>query len=567
MAKRSKRRWILWGPLLVTGLGAIAFASGRLGLGAEQTVEVRGQAVARGPLRITVLERGNLQAADSVVLKSAIEGRTTILFLIEEGTWVDEGDLVCELDTAALHEQRVTQEISVQNREAAWIKAKQNHAIQESENESSIGTAERTVTFSQMDLKKYVEGDYPQRVQQIEEEILLAQEELQRAVQDLEWSERLAERGFLENTQLEADRLAKNRAEIQLKQKQRSLDLLKEYEHPRQLEELKADVTEAEHELERVRLRAQARIVDFEAEVRTTSAQRDLEREKLAKIDSQIEKAKLYAPRAGMVVYWQESGDRWGGSEPLQEGSEVRERQEIVTLPSAGKMIAEASLHESVLEKVRIGMPVAVTVDAIPGQTFAGRVRFKAVLPDQVSRWMNPDLRVYRTEIALTSTDERLRPGMSCSVEIVVDEIADTLYVPLQAVFLDAGDPVCFVSRSGGAWDKRSVQVGQNDGKWVELKSGLKEGEVVLLSVPLGAELRPEPAAEVDQSVLAGAAPQGEGAPGALREEGGPPRGAGAPGAGLSGRGDGGGDGARNRPRGGESGVASSGAGAQQPSE
>ncbi len=489
MTKRSRRSWVLWAPVGLLVLAVIVVARGGL-LDGEETVAVTGQAVARGPLRITVLERGNLQAADSVVLKNQIEGRTTILYLIPEGTWVEEGTLVCELDASLLHEQRVTQEISVQNREATWVKAKQNYAIQKSVNDSEIGLAERQKRFAEMDRTKYLEGDYPQSLQRNDEEILLAQEELQRAEQEFEWSQRLAEKGFLEATQLEADRLSRNRYEIQLNQQRRALDLLKEYEHPRTLEELDADVEEAGRELERVRLRAEARIVDFDAEVRTSKAQLDLEREKLAKIDSQIVKAKIHAPRAGMVVYWQESSG-WSSSDPLKEGSEVRERQDLITIPSAGNMIAQASLHESVLEKVKIGMPCTVNVDAVPERTFRGSVRFKAVLPDQVSRWMNPDLRVYRTEIALIDNDERLRPGMSCSVEIAVATIPDTLFVPLQAVFLDAGSPVCFVDQTP-RFEMRPIEVGQNDGKWVEVRSGLAEGEIVLLSEPQGSMLRRE---------------------------------------------------------------------------
>ena len=489
-----RRGWLLWASLAVVAVGAVAFSRSGMSFGAPEETLQEGQPVQRGPLRITVLERGNLEAADSAVLKNEVEGRTTILWLIEEGTYVEEGELVAELDTSDLQERRVTQEISVQNREASHVKAKQNHAIQESQNRSEISRAERELRFAEMDRTKYLEGDYPQQLQQHAEEIVLSEEELTRASQDLEWSERLAEKGFLENTQLEADRLAKTRSEIQVAQKNRARTLLEEYEHPRRLQELDANVEEAGRELERVKLQAEARIVDYDAEVRTSLAQLELEREKLTKIDAQIAKAKMYAPRSGMVVYWVEN-DRWGGGEPLQEGSEVRERQEIITIPSAGNMIAQASLHESVLESVQVGMPCLVTVDAVPDLSFPARVKFKALLPDQVSRWMNPDLRVYRTQVELVGADERLRPGMSCSVEIIVDEIDETLFVPLQGIFLDYGEPVCFVEEPGG-WSMRSIEVGQNDGKWAQILGGLEEGESVLLAQPEDAVLRPAPEEE-----------------------------------------------------------------------
>ena len=451
---------------------------------------VEGVEVRRGPLRISVVERGNLKAENSVKLKSEVEGSSTILFLVEEGVWVQPGDLVCELDAANLVEKRVQQEIVVQNQRAGFTKAQQNYEIQLSQNESDVKRAEREEEFARADRVKYLEGDWPLLEKAAQEAIVLAEEELKRAQQELAWSEKLAGQGFLESTQLEADRLAAKSADIKLKQVQRALELLRRFDHPRTLKELDADVDEKGRELVRVRLQAKARIADFEADLAANEAKLKLEEEKLAKIVSQIDKARIVAPVAGMVVYAREGGGRWRDGEPIQEGTSVRERQEIVTIPEAGGMLVEVSLHESVLESVEEGMPCLVTVDALPDAAFSGKVVFKAVLPDQNSWWANPDLRVYRTEVEVLELDERMRPGMSCSVEIMIDEVDDAFHVPVQAVFLNKGEPVAFVE-SGGATEVRPIEVGRDNGKWVEVLSGLTEGEQVLLSQPPGVVLEP----------------------------------------------------------------------------
>lgn len=526
-SKRSGKAWLVMLLIVVGAVSAFAFAGLGGKLLGEEVAPTVGREVQRGPLRISVIEKGNLKAADSVLLKSEVEGRTTILYLIEEGTWVEAGTLVCELDTAELTERRVSQEITVQNNEASFVKAKQSYEIQVSQNTSEVARAERELDFAKLDLKKYLQGDFPQEQQKREEEILLADEELTRAQQDLEWSEKLATAGFLENTQLEADRLAMKRAEITTNQKTRALELLKEFEHPRKFQELEADVIEKERELLRVRLQTDARLVDYDADRRTSKARLDLEQEKLAKLDSQIEKARMIAPVSGMVVYYQEDGSHFrGGSEPMQEGREVHEREGIITIPSAGGMVAEASLHESVLEKVIAGQGCLITVDAVPDRVFRGRVQYKAVLPDQNSWWANPDLRVYRTEIALLELDPRLRPGMSSSIEIVIEDLADAMYVPLQSIFLDEGRTVCFVSEDVGV-EKRDVDVGQNNGKWVVIESGLEAGETVLLSQPQGFGLKPaieersaSPAEPVEEGMHGGGGgPGGEGRPATAASE------------------------------------------------
>jgi len=200
-----------------------------------------------------------------------------------------------------------------------------------------------------------------------------------------------------------------------------------------------------------------------------------------------------------MVVYAKEDGGRWGGNDPIKEGTEVRERQDIITIPSSQGMVAEMSLHESVLEKVNEGMPCVITVEALPGRQFTGRVRFKSTLPDQNTWWANPDLRVYRTEVEVSETDPGLKSGMSCNVEVVVAELPDALYVPVQSVFLDGGKPAAFVSKTEGGVDLRAIEVGHDNGKWVEVVKGLAEGEVVLLAQPSGFRL--QPALEEDVSL------------------------------------------------------------------
>lgn len=450
---------------------------------------IEGAPVRRGPLRITVVESGNLKSKDSISLKSELEGQSTILYLIKEGMHVQKGELLCELDATKLVEQRVQQQISVRNAEAAWVKAKQNYDIQLSQNESDIAAAQRKSDFAAQDLQKYIDGDWPQKKKSSQESILLAEEEVKRAEEKLDWSRKLSEKGFLTRTELEADQLSATSAGIKREQAKRALELLERYDYPQQRKKFEADKEEADRGLDRTRLQAEARRVDAEAAKVTSEDKLGLERERLVKLESQIQKAKIVAPVEGMVVYAQQEGGRWGGSDPIQEGTVVRERQEIITLPSAStKMVAEVSLHESVLEQVQPGQRVTMTVDALPGRTFTGLVDFKAVLPDKNAWWANPNLRLYRTQIELDEPDSALRPGMSCSLEILVDELADATYVPVQCVFLDKGKTVAFKSTVTG-WEKVPIKVGKHSPKWVEITEGLKEGETVLLSQPPGSSL------------------------------------------------------------------------------
>jgi hypothetical protein len=148
-------------------------------------------------------------------------------------------------------------------------------------------------------------------------------------------------------------------------------------------------------------------------------------------------------------------------------------------------MIAQVSLHESVLKQVETGQSATIQVDALPGREFHGHVRFVSVMADQNSFWANPNLRLYRTEVTIDDATSEMRPGMSCAIEILVEEIQDTLFAPVQSVFRRGKENLAFVDAGGGTAE-RKVEVGRYNDRWVQVLSGLSEGEVVLLAPPPG---------------------------------------------------------------------------------
>lgn len=441
----------------------------------------QGAPVRRGPLRIAVTESGHLMAADTVRLTSGVEGRTTILALAPEGKQVHKDEVVCELDATLMVEKRIQQSITVGNAEAALVKASQARAIQESQNRSDINKASRAVEFATQDLQMFLEGERALDLEKSQQAIDLAAEELQRSQNRLTWSQTLSEKGFLTEAELEADRISEHRSAIMLQQATRERELLEDYKLPRRESELRLLLAEAQLERERVDLQAQARLVDFDAEVNSSRASLELEKEKLARLEAQIEKARLRAPRDGYVVYAQRDSDE----PPISEGAEVYQREEILAIPSSDGMLADVKLHESVLKQVQVGQPCLVGVDALAGLVLEGRVDFVAILPDQNSRWSNPNLRLYRCEIGITTPHAGIRPGMSCSVEILIEELPDALYVPVQAVFRDHERNLSFVA-SDGEVQAREVRIGRYTELWVQILEGLSAGETVLLHAPPG---------------------------------------------------------------------------------
>ncbi|MCC7012781.1 MAG: hypothetical protein IT454_09490 [Planctomycetes bacterium] len=475
-----------WPLLAVLVLGSVALALAgtlpRPWSSPRAAAATEGALVRRGPLRFAVTVGGSLRATDTLRLACGVEGRTTILSIVPEGTQVANGDIVCELDATALVEKRIEQSIQVANAEAALVKATQLIEIQESQNKSDKKAARQKVEFAEQDLQMFLEGERTLELESSQQEIDLAREEAQRADGRLSWSEKLSEKGFLTATELEADRISRHRAQVELHQATQLKDMLERFRLPRRESELRAALEEAHQELERVDLQAKAHLVDLESNRRSSQAALELEREKLARLEAQIDKAKLRAPCAGYVVYARRDNDE----PPIAAGAEVREREEVLSIPSSAGMTAEVKLHESVLKQVVLGQSCRITVDALRGLELVGRVAYVAVLPDQNSRWSNPNMRVYRCDVVLETDHAALRPGMSCSVEVEIEDLADALHVPVQAVFREGRSTVAFVVTPDG-YERRAVRVGRFDELWVQVLDGLREGEHVRLDAPLGA--------------------------------------------------------------------------------
>jgi multidrug efflux pump subunit AcrA (membrane-fusion protein) len=140
-------------------------------------------------------------------------------------------------------------------------------------------------------------------------------------------------------------------------------------------------------------------------------------------------------------------------------------------------------------------------VDAFPDEVLTGEVTKVGVLPDSQNRWMNPDLKVYLTTIAIDGTHDWVKPGMSSKAEILVNHLDDVVYVPVQAISPSNGKQVCHVARGFGS-ERREVEIGQFNDEFIEVKSGLKEGERVLLRQPESLEtesIGKEPAPRKDE--------------------------------------------------------------------
>jgi HlyD family secretion protein len=487
-----KDRALLWmraHPRLAAGLGGglllllllSLFRGGGQG-GPAPFVEMK-----RSDLVISVVEGGTLEAVNEVVIRNEVEGTSRIIFIVREGTYVKKGDLLVELDTAQAQDQLNQQQIAFEKAQFAQVQAEQQLEIQKSTVDSEVQAAELKVEFAEQDVKKYVEGGAQQERRIAEIQITNVLEGLRIAEDKLQWSEKLVQEGYESKSALDTDRLTVSRSRLELEKAQTELKIFEGFDFPRKKRQLEATLQEAKENLDRVKLTGERKLAQFKADVDSQKATLDLSRERLDRARAQLLAAKITAPQDGLVVY-ASGGGRWSSESLIEEGATVRNRQELIKLPDVGSMKVVLKVHESFVNMVRPGQRAFVVLDSMPDRRFQGEVRYIAVLPDSGSRWANPNLKLYPTEIRITDTLPDVKPGVSARAEIIVTNLQSVLALPLQAVTTRRGAQVVFLADD--PQKPVPVTVGLYNSKMIQILDGVREGDRVLLAPPLDTEAK-----------------------------------------------------------------------------
>ncbi len=337
------------------------------------------------------------------------------------------------------------------------------------------------------DIEQLEDGEAKQQLRALLDELQVSQEEYLLAQDRIEGQRRLEARGFITPTELEAEELNLNKASNKQQEKETALALYIQYTFPKDAEQKLSDYENAVMGFQRQLIDNIAEEAQQRARFRSAERKFNLERVKLADVNEQIEAATIKAERPGLVVYGasdqNSSRFRRSSEEAIAEGATVRERQAILTIPDMREMAVKVNIHESAVQRVAVGQTANVSIDAFPDVRLTAVVTKVAVVADSANSFMNPDLKVYPTTVKIDGEHDWLRPGMSAEVEILVDRLEDVIYVPLQAVSYFDDKRVVYLLR-GGEPQMREVETGTFSESFIEIRSGLREGEEVLLLPP-----------------------------------------------------------------------------------
>jgi RND family efflux transporter MFP subunit len=338
------------------------------------------------------------------------------------------------------------------------------------------------------DESRLEDGEAKQRLRTLQENVRVAEENYLQALARLEGQRRLAAREFITPNDLEVEESRLLQAASRLDQTRTEMALYTQYTFPKDAEQQLANYEDAIMSYQRTRAEGDSELAQSQARFKSAERRLNLEAERLADINEQLALTVIRAQRPGLVVYGsaEQTGSPFRGGnnqEPIAEGATVRERQPILTIPDMTEMAVRVNIHESAVQRVAEGQKVSVRIDAFPNARLTGEVTKVAVVADSGNAFMNPDMKVYPTMVKIDGIHDWLRPGMSAEVEILVESLSNAVHVPLQAVTYIGDKQVVYVAQ-GGRSVAREVEVGTFSEQFIEITSGLRQGEKVLLLPP-----------------------------------------------------------------------------------
>lgn len=487
--------------------------------------------VDRRDLRVTVTEKGTLKTANQVLVRPKIPGQAKIVSLVDEGTAVQAGDVLCELDKTSVLKEVQDLESRVISLQGELTAAESELEIQISENLTSIRDAELAHHFAEIELERWEKGEHVQELTKREIRVTEATSELERQKRRYEEMPDLAKEGFVTKEQVEEERIKMVKAESELTLSRLDLENYKKYEEPKSREQKESDVRKAGEEVQRAKQRATAREAQRKSDVERQKSELGNVRVRLSEAKTELEAMVIRAPAAGMVVYG-DARNPWEDRQ-VKVGETVYSGQPFLTLPDLSEMVVVVAVHEADISRVKPGQAATINVETVREKAITGKVvRVAPMAAQQNNRWSD-GIKRFNVDVALEGdvTALKLKPGLTATCEILVEEMKGVVSVPVQSVFSQRGKFHVFQAGPEGA-KRTPVEISRGNQQYVVITGGLAEGDRVLLYDPESGGTEAVAADSSDKSGgdKAGGRPKGEGKPAAAPGAGAP---GGAPGGGA----------------------------------
>lgn len=502
---QSKRKNPIWknkplliGLAVVLVIGGFLYNRSRNASSANETTYEFGE-VSRGDVRNSVSASGTIQPWRVVDIKSNVAGRVDRL-TVDLGDRVEEGQLIALIDPTESEVAVSQAKAGMASSQANIVKATVNSQVQPDLTNLSIRQAEAGLTSANRSLeqarqnKRQLEAELanlrdvtnPLNIEEARNGLNQAEANLKAGQAEFDRQKALLEKGYASQGEVDsaaaqlatlqaAARNARQRASTVERQTQLSVQTLQARigQAEAAIDESKARVDQQEAAL-RIAQRnsVQDTIRKQELQAARADAERTEAQYRLA--DTNLGFTRILAPRDGVVI---QKNVEEGTVVPSSRGS-IGSTNALLQLGDISTLWVVCQVDETDIAQIKVGQQVNVRVDAYPRM----RVKGEVIRIDPQAK-VEQSVTTIPVTVQLDEANPLFKPAMNAECEFVIDEVADALTIPVEALVEDNGET--FVQKLvDGKPENISIEVGVQGQEAIELKSGdLKEGDSVITRI------------------------------------------------------------------------------------
>jgi Cu(I)/Ag(I) efflux system membrane fusion protein/cobalt-zinc-cadmium efflux system membrane fusion protein len=194
----------------------------------------------------------------------------------------------------------------------------------------------------------------------------------------------------------------------------------------------------------------------------------DISEQQIAELEASGKVSKtltLFSPQSGVVT-----------GKKVVEGMRVAAGEELLRISDISRIWINADIFEYELPWLKVGQAARIELPFAPGKVYSGKITY-------IYPYLKNETRTARARVELANPGLELKPDMYANVQIETQTIVDALVIPSHALLNSGNGQTVFVALDGGKFEPRQVTSGvSDDGGYVQILSGLAEGEPVVVS-------------------------------------------------------------------------------------
>jgi HlyD family secretion protein len=417
---------------------------------------------------------GALNALHDVTVGVKAAGKVVAVYN-REGDFVHSGQVVAQQDPADLQAQLDQQRANLVSAQTKLAQARvtyQNAVTTQQwtdeQTRSAVRQAQAGLSASQDQAAVVEQGARPQEIQQSKENVAAAKADLDKARADLKRYQDLYRQQAVSAQQLDQAQSIADSADARYNAAVQALSLQQEGNRPEDIRRSKSAVEQARQELitaqanrSQVILRHQdvenARVGILAAQAGVRQAQAAVRLAEQALADAIVR-----SPISGVVA-----------ERKVEPGMQLGAGKDVMRIVALDSIYFDAQLSETQYAEVHVGLPVAVTVDALPGRTFRGSIT-------KIYPVASTTARSFSVRISLVNEGNTLRPQMFARGQITLATHPHAVLVSSDAVLDNNGSSGRVFSAQNGVAKERPVKLGFSYLRDIEIVSGVQAGDKII---------------------------------------------------------------------------------------